>query len=51
MTLQVPNLQSGVETRMQIVYELAQEIRAKLEHPDAGSLHDAPATVNTEKHP
>lgn len=51
MALQVPNLQSGVESRMQIVYALAQEIRAKLEQPDAGSVHEQLATVNTEKHP
>jgi hypothetical protein len=31
MALQVPNLQSGVESRMRMVYEIAQEMRAKLE--------------------
>ena len=46
MALQVPNLQSGVETRMQTVYELAQEIRAKLEHPDAGSISGTPVAVH-----
>ena len=33
MALQVPNLQSGAETRMRTVYELAQEMRSHLEGP------------------
>ncbi len=33
MALQVPNLQSGAETRMRTVYELAQEMRNHLEGP------------------
>jgi len=37
MALQVPSLQSGVETRMRNVYELAQEIRAKLEGTESVS--------------
>ncbi len=51
MALQVPNLQSGVETRMQIVYQLAQEIRGKLEHSDAASVNDEAAAFTTEKRP
>jgi hypothetical protein len=42
MALQVPNLQSGVETRMRTVYELAQEIRARLEGPEAASAKGTP---------
>lgn len=33
MALQVPNLENGAEARMRAVYQLAQEMRAKLEGP------------------
>jgi hypothetical protein len=33
MALQVPNLESTAEARMRTVYELAQEMRVKLESP------------------
>ena len=33
MALQVPNLESAAEARMRTVYELAQEMRVKLESP------------------
>jgi hypothetical protein len=33
MALQVPDLQSGAESRMRTVHELAKEIRLKLEGP------------------
>lgn len=33
MALQVPNLQSGVEARMRVVHELANEMRIKLDDP------------------
>lgn len=33
MALQTPDLQSGAESRMRAVYELAKEMRLKLEGP------------------
>jgi hypothetical protein len=33
MALQVPNLQSGVEARMRVVHQLANEMRIKLDDP------------------
>jgi hypothetical protein len=51
MALQVPNLQNGVKSRMQTVYQLAQEVRAKLEDPDAGSVDRAVASTDTENRP
>lgn len=51
MALQVPNLQSGVETRMRTVYQLAQEIRVRLEHPEAASVDGSLTLVDNENHP
>ncbi len=51
MALQVPNLQSGVETRLRTVYQLTQEVRAKLEDPDAVSADRTINSPDTENHP
>ena len=49
MALQVPNLQSGVETRMRTVYDLALEMRAKLEGTGAGSGQSTRSWTEVEK--